>query len=380
MVRRLPAAVALVAAAAVSFSACSRREAAPLALALDSPTSVVVSGLSSEETRALAAAGLSDEGLQRVLQVQVEGAGTPVAGKYRISDGRIEFTPAFPFDAGRRYLIELRWDEMPVRRQTGVTARTVALPGDTPAPPTRVVRVTPTADVWPANLLRIYLHFSAPMSRDSGVGQVVLRDDRGVEVTEAFLPLEADFWSPDHTRYTLFLDPGRVKRGILPNRQQGRALVSGRRYVLEVSAAWRDAHGRPLASAFRHEFVAGPAIEKAMRVEDWQLSAVAGGTRESLVVTFPWPIDRGLAERSLTILTASGRPLAGEGSLQPGDARWSFTPADDWSAGDYRVAADPILEDPSGNQIGRAFEVDMKKQPTSVPDVARSIKFRVIHQ
>jgi hypothetical protein len=380
VVRQLAAAVAFVAAAAVSFPACSGRAAGPLALTLASPTSVVVSGLSSEETSALARAGLSDDQMQRVLRVRVEGAETAVAGKYVISNGRIEFTPAFPFDAGRRYVLELRWDEMPVRRQAGSTSETAALPGSAVTPATRIVRVTPTAAAWPANLLRVYLHFSGPMSRDSGVGQVVLRDDGGVEVTEAFLPLEADFWSPDHTRYTVFLDPGRVKRGILPNRQRGRALVSGRRYVLEVSSAWRDAHGRPLAGPFRHEFVAGPAIEKAMRVEDWQLGGVAGGTREPLVVTFPWPIDRGLAERALTILTASGRPLAGEGTLEAGDVRWSFTPTDDWSAGDYRLSADPVLEDPSGNQIGRAFELDMKRQTTVQPNVERSIKFRVTHQ
>ena len=67
----------------------------------------------------------------------------------------------------------------------------------------------------------------SPMSRQAGVDFVRLLDDNGREVRNAFLPLEADFWNPAHTRYTLFLDPGRVKRGILPNEQMGRALRSG---------------------------------------------------------------------------------------------------------------------------------------------------------
>ena len=375
MSRKVTAAVALVAAAAVSLSSCSRTPAGPVALTIESPTVVSVTGLSANEADALAE--LSPEALQRVLRVTVEGADVSVAGTYRVRDGRLEFVPAFPFDAGRKYRLTLSWDEMPVRRQAGVLVQTASLEGRDAAPSTRVVSVTPTAGVWPANLLRIYLHFSGPMSRQSGVGLITLRDDRGEEVTEAFLPLEADFWSPDHTRYTVFLDPGRVKRGILPNRQRGRALVDGRRYSLEVSEAWRDANGRPLAASFRHEFRAGPAIEKGMRVEDWQLVAGKGGTREPIVVTFPWPVDRGLVDRSLSVVTADGQRVRGHSALEPGDARWLFTPEGGWAGGEYRLVADPILEDPSGNQIGRAFEVDMKDQTRAVPNVRRTIPFRI---
>jgi hypothetical protein len=167
-----------------------------------------------------------------------------------------------------------------------------------------------------------------------------------------------------------------VKRGILPNRQRGRALVDGRRYSIEVAQQWRDAAGRPLVSAFRREFSAGPAIEKPMRVEDWRLGPVRAGTREPLVVTFAWSIDRALAERSLSVLTADGKPIAGQGSLSDGDRRWSFTPATDWAVGEYLLFASPILEDPSGNQIGRAFEVDMNKNASPV-DARRSVPFRV---
>ena len=68
--------------------------------------------------------------------------------------------------------------------------------------------------------------------------------------TDAFLPLESDFWNADHTRYTVFFDPGRVKRGILPNRDMGRALVAGRQYTLEVNADWPDAQGRRSVGTF----------------------------------------------------------------------------------------------------------------------------------
>ena len=62
--------------------------------------------------------------------------------------------------------------------------------------------------------------------------------------------------------------------------------------------------------------------------------------------------------------------------MADGDLRWTFTPAADWTAGEYVLAALPILEDPSGNQVGRAFEVDMKKTAPAV-NARRSVPFRV---
>jgi hypothetical protein len=36
---------------------------------------------------------------------------------------------------------------------------------------------------------------------------------------------------------------------------------------------------------------------------------------------------------------------------------WHFEPARPWSAGTYQLVALGILEDPSGNRIGRPFEL-----------------------
>jgi hypothetical protein len=58
-------------------------------------------------------------------------------------------------------------------------------------------------------------------------GDTHMVDERGRPVDIPFLPVQADFWNADHTRYTLFFDPGRVKQGILPNEQLGRPLRAG---------------------------------------------------------------------------------------------------------------------------------------------------------
>ena len=74
---------------------------------------------------------------------------------------------------------------------------------------------------------------------------------RAARSKDPFLPLDAEFWNDDHTRYTVFFDPGRQKRGIPPNQQMGRSLEIGKRYTLVVSRDWPDGKGLPLKEQFR---------------------------------------------------------------------------------------------------------------------------------
>jgi hypothetical protein len=334
---------------------------------------VRVTGLSSGETAALGRAELDAAGWQAILGVTVAGGtGAHVAGAFAVSGEAVEFTPAFPFDPGREY--EIRFDpaKLPQPRAEAVVRRRVALPaGPARAPTTVVTAIHPSAGVWPENLLRFYIHFSQPMSRSSSVGFVRLVDDRGAEVTDALLEMDVDLWNDDRTRCTVFFDPGRVKRGIRPNRELGRALRSGRRYAIVVDAAWQDQWGQPLKASFRHDFTAGPPIEKGIATADWRVTAPAAGTSAPVEIAFAWPIDRALAGRAIGVLGPDGRPLAGDVTVEPGELRWRFTPAAPWRAGGHRIAVDQALEDVSGNQIGRAFEIDDRDPVAGAPRAER---------
>ena len=161
--------------------------------------------------------------------------------RLRVTDTAVRFTPSFPFDPGARYRVAVDTGTLP-GGSPGVTTAIVGRPAQVvTAPQATVTSVSPGGDVIPENVLRLYLHFSAPMGRRGGGGHVRLLDEDGREVVDPFLPLEAELWNGDHTRYTLFLDPGRVKTGIRPNDEMGRALVGGRRYTLVVDPDWRDA-------------------------------------------------------------------------------------------------------------------------------------------
>jgi hypothetical protein len=173
-----------------------------------------------------------------------------------------------------------------------------------------------------------------------------------------FLPLDVDLWNHDRTRFTVFFDPGRVKRGIRPNVELGRALIDGRRYVLTVRSSWPDATGRPLAADYRYEFQAGPAEERGIDPAAWRITTPAAGTRDALVVAFPWALDRGLLQRALGV-AKDGAPVAGEIAIDSDDRAWRFTPAAPWTPGPFALVVLTLLEDPAGNRVGRPFEIEM---------------------
>ncbi len=338
-----------------------------------------VSGLSSAELSSLASAHLSDDAWTRVLRVSVDerADAVPVIGRVTVTSSALDFTPRFPFDPGRAYHASFDPSQMPSPRAGPVVRQTLSIAAPTRTPTTTVVRVLPTSTMLPENLLRVYLEFSAPMSRDHGRDFLKLVDEHGHEVKDAFLALDVDFWSPDGRRYTVFFDPGRVKRGILPNDLYGRALVAGHRYTIVVGPAWRDANGLPLASAFSHPFTVGPADMAPLRLEDWRLGAPAAGTRDPLVVTFPKPLDHGLLQRALAVSRGT-KTLDGETTIGAGETEWRFTPATPWPAGQFDLVVLSILEDPMGNKIGQPFDVDTfdRVDKSSAPE-RRTLPFRI---
>jgi hypothetical protein len=234
----------------------------------------------------------------------------------------------------------------------------VGLPAKDLRSTTTVTAIFPSAEVVPENQLRLYIHFSAPMGRMGGIGHIRLIDEAGEEVREPFLPLDAEFWNRDRTRFTVFFDPGRQKRGILPNEEMGRSLVDGRWYTLVVSREWRDAEGMPLKEEFRRRFKVGPPDERPLDQHTWRIEPPRAGGRDALAVGFPEPLDHGLLQRALAIADGRGRRLVGDVRIEAQEKRWLFTPADEWRRGEYFLQAMTILEDMAGNRIGRAFEVD----------------------
>ena len=371
--------------------ACGREAAGPATLAprialqtpqASQPAFVEVTGLGARDLSDLRDARLTADEWQSLFTVTVGedpalDALPPVRGRYAVTSTAITFTPLFPFDLGRAYRVAFDPAHLPGRRPLPVVTAVVRLPAVASRPTTSVTAIYPSGGVLPDNALRLYVEFSAPMGSAGALDFVRLLDERGHDVAIPFLPVQADFWNPDHTRYTLFFDPGRVKQGILPNQQLGRPLRAGHSYTLQISADWRDAQGQPLKAPYRREFRVGPSEVQAIAPAGWRVAPPAARTRDPLVVTFPGPLDHGLLARALGVEGSGHRTVDGAISLEASDTRWVFRPTAEWAPGEYQLVALSILEDPAGNRIGRAFEVDMTRTDTTAASDAYRLSFRV---
>ena len=310
-------------------------------------------------------------------------------GQYGIEGDRVRFTPRYGLDEGVRYLAILDLGKLPgglssmadeaASHQLTWPQRTILeIPRADAGPPTEVTGVFPTADEVPENLLKFYLHFSAPMSRGEAYRRIRLLDEQGGAVELPFLEIDQELWDPDGKRLTLLFDPGRVKRDLLPNQEVGPPLRAGRAYTLVVDRAWPDARGRPLASEARKSFRVGPPDHTPPRTSDWRVAPPRSGTRDPLVVSFPEPLDRALLERVVEIWDGSGAPVPGELSVDAGETRLSLTPRAPWKRGDYTLRAATILEDLAGNSLGRAFEVDVfERVEDRFLEVTANLRFQI---
>ncbi len=274
------------------------------------------------------------------------------------------FVPRFPLEPGTTYCAKLN---LPGQKSQ---LETFALPADKPEHPTTIAAVYPTAQKLPENLLRIYIHFSAPMSRGRSYRHLHLVDQTGEEVQNPFLELPQELWSADRTRLTVLLDPGRVKQGLKPREQSGPVLEPGHRYTFTIDEDWHDAKGFPLDKSFKRTFLTTKADITQPNPAEWKIAPPKAGTREPVSVTFDEPLDHAMLEHVLSLVGADSAEVAGGIEIDQHETRWRFTPKEPWKAGRYSLKIQTSLEDRVGNSIARPFEVDLNEpQPAEVPKV-----------
>jgi hypothetical protein len=272
----------------------------------------------------------------------------------------LRFEPSYPLEPGMRYRVELD------RAGAPSVVEVIEIPAANHGARTRVEAIYPSADQLPENLLRVYLHFSAPMSRGDAYSHLSLVDDAtGEAVALPFLELEQELWDPAGRRLTVLFDPGRIKRGLVPNVEAGLPLIPGRGYRLVVSPEWLDAHAQPLERGFEKRFSVTESDFSSPVPPAWRIESPAAGSREPLVVSIGDPIDRALGLRLIEIVGSGQKVVSGEPALGERETRWTFTPSENWQAGRYRLQVEGTLEDPSGNSVLRPFEV-LPGQPEDI--------------
>ena len=330
---------------------------------------VEVSGLPKPALASLRAANWTLPQWPRLLSVYAEQPGADpglempaMLGDYAVKPASvIRFEPQYPLEPGVKYRAVFRPDRLPgasASQQKPIEAK-FELAARPAVAPTEVTEVYPTAEVLPENLLKFYLHFSGPMRRGRIYDYLHLRDERGKDVDIPFLEIDEELWNPSMTRLTLFIDPGRIKRGVRPLEEIGPALVAGKRFTLAIDQAWKDANGAPLKQGFERSFLVAPPDRAPLDPARWKLEAPKSGTLAPVRLSFFKPLDHALALRVIQVTDSAGRGVEGQAALADHERLWTFTPASAWRASAYKVVIQTTLEDLAGNNIGKPFEVDL---------------------
>jgi hypothetical protein len=312
--------------------------------------------------------GQEDDWLRFVrIHPEAKTEGPPLLGTYDHGQGVLIFRPRHALERGGVYRA--------LRRQPTPLAVDYHVPEAQAQPPAVVEHIYPSTDLLPANHLKFYLHFSKPMREGKEIFDLIrLLDGDSRPVPDAWRHTE--LWSNDARRLTLWIHPGRVKRGVNLREEFGPVLVPNANYTLEISANLRDATGRPLGKTIVKKFRTESELRTRPNIGDWRVTSPAAGSRQPLVLKFPRPFDRALLDRMITVTDSQGATLAGRITVAESERTWQFMPEQPWRVADYDVKVDDRLEDLSGNTPARLFDVDLEDAEPPMPRLTLTFRPR----
>jgi hypothetical protein len=296
---------------------------------------------------------LADENIDSLktwLRVSVEnGNSVAMLGDYSLVDDNVLFTPLVPFTRGLGYDVYFR------NKLIGKIKVPAADSADAPV----VLNIFPSQDTLPENLLKIYLQFSSPMREGDSKKYLTLVDEKNDTMQFVFLDLQPELWSQEGTILTVWLDPGRIKRDLIPNRKLGNPLQNGKSYTVMISDQWQDTKGLKLKQSFSKRFFTTTRDSISPDPASWGLNTVTANTTQPLEINFKEPLDYFLLQETIGIADKNNIEVPGEIRILDKEKGIRFIPANKWKPGKYVIQVQPVLEDLAGNNLNRPFDRDL---------------------
>jgi hypothetical protein len=285
--------------------------------------------------------------------------GPAILGTYRREQSKLVFVPRHALTPERRYRAIL---ELGGGKTVKADHRATAVLETRPV----VEQVYPTSDVLPANQLKFYLHFSKPMRETRTIfDQIKLLDDKGEAIGDPWRRTE--LWSADGKRLTLWIHPGRIKRGVGLRDVEGPVLLPDRKYSLVIGADVADASGRTVGQPSTKKFRTTDEKHTRPLPEQWTLRTPNSGTTRPLGVEFRESLDRALLDRFLIVKDSAGKVVAGRIEVGKEEKSWMFHPVKPWQNEEYTLTVNGELEDLAGNTPVKSFDVDLQEKPPAPP-------------
>ncbi len=298
---------------------------------------------------------LHDNELSTRLKVQLikTGKRVPVLGDFRIEEQKTIFEPLVPFTHGLRYEILLD-DKLFLEMEIPVA--------DVTAP--ELLAIYPSQDTLPENLLKMYFEFTEPMVEGSSLAHItLLRSDRDT-MKGTFLDLQPELWNADGTVLTLWLDPGRIKRDLIPNKELGTPLKTNEKYTLLVNKSWKSKNGASLLKSYTKIFITTKRDDFSPDPSAWKIHVPSAGGKEPLIIILPQPLDYFLLKEGITVRKIEGSLVSGVIEIDGKESVVKFVPSESWPRGSFTLNVESRLEDLAGNNLDRPFDRDVDDKAT----------------
>lgn len=284
-------------------------------------------------------------------KVRLKGSSTSIFGNFKPEGEDLIFKPIIPFTGGKTYEI---YTEEEVYLEFSVREAEHKIRP-------RLLGIYPKLDTVPENLLKMYLVFDKPMQQSQSTLDFIKVFNQTTEKeVEVFLPLENELWNADKTELTLWLDPGRIKKDLIPNQEKGIPIEKGNDYEMVIENGLSDKDGTELGKPYVKRFHVGKRDETRPNKDQWKITKPSFDTREGLGISFGESMDVMLIEESIQIIGENNEVL--EGGFLPSKKGTSvlFIPEKLWKKQTYKIAVSSTIEDLAGNNLYRLFDVDLK--------------------
>ena len=295
--------------------------------------------------------GLQNDDIENNLHVRMANTTENMLGEYETDNSRIVFKPLIELSPGATYYIIFKGNiisELTIPERELITKTTLDA-------------IFPESDSLPENLLKIYLKFSKPMRQGVSEKYLSIIDSKGDTLHNVFLNLNTELWDEEGKQLTIWLNPGRIKRGLQPNENEGSPLKSGNSYTFSVSGEWTDIKGNKLAKSYSKGFITGPKDIISPNMTLWTINLPAAGSGQALKVDFNESLDHSLIPNTIIVIRRDGELIEGKILPKEGEKSFLFYPDKPWTSGNYYLKTDSRLEDLAGNNLNRLFDNDIIK-------------------
>lgn len=284
-------------------------------------------------------------------KIVLKDSKNPILGNYTLTNDTLLFKPIIPLTANTYYQIlneNLVVDEF-------IVEQTIAL--EKP----KVLEIYPKTDSVPENLLKMYVKFSKPMQEVKKALDfiTIIENDTKKEVA-IFLDLETELWNENHTELTLWLNPGRIKKDLIPNKTLGKPIVQGKNYTITINKSWFDAQGLFLEKEYTKQITVTASDTEKPSIQDFVVQKPTYNTLQSLHIQSTEILDVMLVGPNIEILL-DHQIIEGTFTYSNNAKHIYFTPKQEWEKGKYLVRIKSQLEDLAGNNFNRLFDRDITK-------------------